>query len=258
MALDPRKRQKKLAKQRAKRKARASAQKQAQRSGSSWLRVVAGLEFELASRAPIYKCYVADEIFDSDQGIGQVVVSRLSGNQVAAGVFLIDAYCLGVKDAFAFLKSREEFEGKLLAGMGQTTRLRRVEPTYAKKLVLDAIAYARSIGFEPHPDYKLPSKVLRGIDETACATEFTFGQDGKPFFIAGPNDSPARCKQVIDTLQRKLGPDGYHYLMPLSPFGEFFGEDDDDWEDDDDEWEDDDEDLDEDDDEDEGERRRRI
>lgn len=258
MALDPRKRQKKLARQRAKRKAKASAQRRTQKSGSSWLRAFAGLEFELVSRAPVYECYVADEIFESDQGIGQVIVSRLLGNQVAAGIFLIDAYCLGVKDAFAFFKPLKDFEDQLLASLRQTVRLREVEPAYAKKLILDAIAYARTLGFEPHKDYKLPSKVLRDIDETACATEFTFGQDGKPFFIAGPHDSPARCKQVIDTLHRRVGPDGYHYLMPLSPFGEFFGDDDDDWEDDDDEWEDDDEDVDEDEDEDEGERRRRI
>jgi hypothetical protein len=242
MAIDQRKRQKKLAKQRAKRKARALAQKQTRGSGSSWLRVVANLEFELASRAPIYKCYVADEILDADRGIGQVVVSRLSGNQVAAGVFLVDAYCLGVKDAFAFFRSQEEFEHKLLARMAQTARLRKVEPAYAKKLVMDAIAYARSIGFEPHPDYKLASKVLRDIDETASKAKFTFGKNGKPFFLAGPNDSPARCRQVIETLQRKLGPGGFHYMMPLSSFDTVLGGDGEDWEYDDEELEEDDED----------------
>lgn len=257
MAIDQRKRQKKLAKQRAKRKSKASAQKRTQKSGSSWLNAFAGLEFELAARAPLYECYAADEIFGTDQGIGQVIVSRLSGNQVAAGIFLVDAYCLGVKNAFAFFKSREEFEDQLLASLGQATHLRRVEPAYAKKLVMNAIAYARSIGFEPYPDYKLASKVLRDIDETTCATEFTFGKDGKPFFIAGPNDSPARCKQVLDTLQRRFSPDEYRYLMPLSPFDTvFMDNDDDDWEDDDEEFEDDDEDVDEDEDEDDGRKRR--
>lgn len=254
MALDPRKRQKKLAKQRAKRKAKAASQRRAQKGGSFWLHSFAGLEFELASRAPLYECYVADEIFKSDQGIGQVIVSRRSGNQVAAGIFLIDAYCLGVKDAFAFFKPLKDFDDILLGSMSRSVHLRKVEPACAKKLILDAIAYARTLGFEPHKDYKLPSKVLRDIDETACATEFTFGKDGKPFFIAGPHDSPARCKQVIDTLHRRFGAEGYHYLVPLSPFEEF--SDDDDWEDDDEEWEDDDEDVDEDEGEDDGGRRR--
>lgn len=220
MALDPRKRQKQLAKQRARRKAKAGVQKRSRQGGSSWLSAFAGLEFELATHAPVYECYVADEVFGSDQGIGQVVVSRLSGNgQVAAGVFLIDAYCLGVKDAFAFLRSRVDFEDLLLPGIGQTVTLRRVEPAYAKKLIVDAIAYARDLGFEPHKDYKLASKVLHDIDATACTTEFTFGKDGKPFFVSGPNDTEARSKQIIDTLRRRCGPDGYHFMMALDPSG---------------------------------------
>ncbi len=104
MGLDQRRRQKKLAKQRARRKARAAAQKPSRQGGPSPSRMMATLEFDLASSAPAYECYVADEIFDREkgQGMGQVIVSRLSGGMVAAGIFLIDAFCLGVKDAFAF------------------------------------------------------------------------------------------------------------------------------------------------------------
>ncbi|MGH9939370.1 MAG: hypothetical protein ACREAM_24280, partial [Blastocatellia bacterium] len=192
----------------------------------------------------------------SGQGIGQVIVSRLSGGQVAAGIFLIDAFCLGVKDAFAFFKPLRDFEDQIIASMRRIVGLREVEPAYAKKLVLDAIAYARNNGFEPHKDYHLASKVLRDIDETACKTEFTFGKDGMPFFIAGPNDSEARSKQVIDTLHRRLGPGGYHYMTEISPFGAFFEDDDGDWEGDDEEVEDDDEEPDEEDDEEDGGRRR--
>jgi hypothetical protein len=253
MALDQRKRQKKLTKQRAKRKAKAAAQKPAQKGRWSPGRMAATLEFELASLSPVYECYAADDIFDRerDQGMGHVIVSRLSGGQVAAGIFLIDAFCLGVKDAFAFFRSREDFHNALLPGLSQNARLRKVEPAYAKKLILDAIAYARNNGFEPHKDYNLASKVLRDIDETACKTEFTFGKDGRPLYIAGPNDSEARSKQVIDTLQRRFGSGGYHYLVGISPFGSFFGN----TEFDEGEWEVDDELEDEDDEEEENERR---
>ncbi|MGH9836725.1 MAG: hypothetical protein ACRD9Y_27175 [Blastocatellia bacterium] len=255
MALDPRKRQKKLAKQRARRKAKAAAQKRSRQGGSSsLLNAAMALEFELAARAPVYESYVAEEIFD--QGMGYVIVSRRSGSgMIAIGTFLIDAYCLGVKDAFARLVTQREYEG-FIDEVGGNVTLRRVEPAYAKKLVVGAVAYARDLGFEPHPDYKLPSKILADIDEMTSTAEFTFGKDGKPFYIAGPNDTEARSKQIIDTLHRRLGPDGYHYLMPLSPFGAFLDDDDNDWEDDDEEWEDDDEDEDED--EDEDVRRRRV
>ncbi len=239
MALDPRKRQKQLAKQRARRKAKAAVQRRLQQGRSSGISAFASLEFELAARAPVYGCYVAEEIFD--QGIGQVVVSHLAGGgQVAAGIFLVDAYCLGVKDAFAFFRPRGDFEDLLLRHIEQAMTLREVEPAYAKKLIVDAIAYARDLGFGPHPDYKLASKVLQDIDETACTTEFTFGKDGKPFFVSGPNDTEARSKQIIDTLRRRCGPDGYHFMMALDPSGGLslvsggLDDDEDEWEDDDD------------------------
>jgi hypothetical protein len=236
MAIDPRKRQKKLAKQRSKRKAKALEHRRAQHGKSSSISSGAIMEFELASRAPVYECYVADEIFD--KGMGQVIVSRLTVNdQVAAGIFLVDAYCLGVKDAFAGLRSRWEF-ADFLDTVGRGLSLRRCEPEYAKKLVVDAIAYARDLGFEPHKDFKLASKVLSDIDETACTTEFTFGKDGKPFYMSGPNETEARSRQIIDTLLRRCGPEGFHYLVGVSPFDDLFGvdefEDDDDDDDDDD------------------------
>ncbi len=238
MAIDQRKRQKKLAKQRAKRRAKAASHRRSQHGKSPWLSSFAGLEFELASRAPIYKCYVAEQIFDG--GIGHVIVSRLSGAQVAAGIFMVDIYCLGVKDAFAMLKPRQVFDDFVNTG---PMRMRAVEPAYAKKLVEDAVAYARDLGFEPHPDYKLPSKILKDIDASECSVEFTFGKDGKPFFISGPYDSEARSKQIIDTLHRRCGPGGYEYMVGLaSDGGILFGDEDDDWEDDDVEEDDEDED----------------
>ena len=225
MAIDQRKRQKKLAKQRAKRKAKAASQKRERPARPSWH---GSLEFELAARAPIYRCYIADEVFD--KGLGYVVVSRRSGEQVAAGIFLVDAYSLGVKDAMAMLKPLEFFDD-FIANLPM--RMKAVEPAYAKKLVEDAIAYARDLGFEPHPDYKLPRKILDDIDVSECSAEFTFGKDGKPFFVSGPYDSAARSKHIIDTLQRRCGPDGYHYLMGLSPDdGIWIDDEPDDWPDD--------------------------
>jgi hypothetical protein len=237
MAIDQRKRQKKLAKQRAKRKAKTASQNRARPGRSTGHGSIGSLEFELAARAPIYKCFVADEVFD--QGLGYVVVSRRSSAQVAAGIIMVDAYCLGVKDAMAMLKPQAFFD-EFIASVPM--RMRAVEPAYAKKLVEDAIAYARDLGFEPHPDYKLPRKILNDIDASECAAEFTFGKDGKPFFVSGPYDSEARSKQIIDTLQRRCGPDGYHYMMGLSPDGGIWvGDEPDDWDDDENDDEEDDE-----------------
>jgi hypothetical protein len=226
VAIDPRKRQKKLAKARAKRKAKALTNRRAQQGKPSVLqRAALGLEFELAARGPIHECYVNENLMtpDYDQGMGTVIVSRLaSGGMVAAGVYLLDVFCLGVKDSFARLLTREEYR-QLLSQTRLQGPMKKVEPAVAKKLIEDTVAYARRIGFEPHPDFQPARKLLEDIDASACTMEFTFGDRGKPHFISGPHDSQARIRQIGDTLERTCGKENYNMTILL---GDPFGDDD--------------------------------
>jgi hypothetical protein len=234
VAIDQRKRQKKRAKERAKRKAKALTNRRAKQGKPSFLqRVSLGLEFELAARGPIHECYVNANLMTSgyDQGMGTVIVSRLaSSGMVAAGVYLLDVFCLGVKDSFARLLTREEYR-QLLSQTRSQEPLKKVEPAVAKKLIEDTVAYARSIGFEPHPDFRPARKLLEDIDVSACMMEFAFGDRGKPHFISGPYDSQTRIRQIGDTLERTCGKDNYKITIILGdPFG---GDDfDDDYEED--------------------------
>src|SRR5262245_54548121 len=127
MAIDPRKRQKKLAKERAKRNAKALANRRGQQGRPSFLqRAALGLEFGMAARGPIHECYVNKNLITPgyDQGIETVIVSRLSsGGMVAVGVYLLDVFCLGVKNSFARLLTREEYH-QLLYHYSTRRRLR--------------------------------------------------------------------------------------------------------------------------------------
>ena len=102
MARDPRKQQRKVERRKAKAKAKrkALAQRKAQ-----------GLADHLARAAtmPILHCRAGSTIWDD--GLGPLVVSReLSANSVAAAVFLLDVYCLGVKDVWSALFNRAEYD----------------------------------------------------------------------------------------------------------------------------------------------------
>lgn len=237
MAIDPRKRQKKLAKARAKRKSKALGNRRAEQGRTSLLqRAALGLEFELAARGPIHECYVNANLMNTeyDQGMGTVIVSRLaSSRMVAMGVYLLDVFCLGVKDSFARLLTMEEFS-QFLSQTRVQGPIKNVEPAVAKKLIEDTVAYARSLGFEPHPDFRPARKLLEDIDASACRMEFNFGDRGKPHFISGPYDSQARIRQIRDTLERTCGKDNYNITILLGdPFADDdsdydFGEEDDD------------------------------
>jgi hypothetical protein len=235
VAIDPRKTQKKLAKQKAKRKAKALDHRRSQQGKTS---PYVPMEFELGARGPILECLMTEEIFDS--GMGQVIVSRTTGSGVvAAGIFLLDVFCLGVKDAFPMLQPRATYEN-LVRQTDHQSPLVQIEPACARKLVEDAVVYARDLGFEPHDNYRVARKVLQDIDATVCEELFTFGKDGKPFFISGPNDSEQRSRQIIETLERRCGADGYHHLVGLNPDMELIGDYDDSDEDFDDDDNDDD------------------
>jgi len=45
------------------------------------------------------------------------------------------------------------------------------------------------------------------------------GREGKPFFVAGPYDNVDR---IMAKLRRKLGEDGFHFMIPLAGDEESF------------------------------------
>ena len=51
------------------------------------------------------------------------------------------------------------------------------------------------------------------VDAESCPTPFTFGKDGKPYYVCGPNDTPEFQRRVLQKLEKNCGPDGYHWLI---------------------------------------------
>ena len=209
MALDARKRQQKLAKKAAKRKVVVATKKSLGEMGGLASR---GRQVLPTASAPIHECLIPESLFDI--GIGDVIVSRKMPNGfIGAAFFLVDVFCLGVKDAFYDVLSPAEYDFRL-SGLQHET-FRAIDPTCARKLVEGAEAYARDLGFTPHPDYQHARQIFGDLDATACPTRYVFGKDGKPFFMSGLYDTPAHCHKILDTLTRRCGPEGFHYTVAV-------------------------------------------
>src|SRR6266478_902718 len=99
---------------------------------------------------------------------------------------------------------------------------REITPATARRFVESAVEYARGLGFPPHPDHHRAKLIFGAIDPAQATEELEFGKDGKPFFIAGPNDNQSRCRQILATLERSCGPGGSHFLMPMADDGAGF------------------------------------
>jgi hypothetical protein len=207
MAADQRKRQKKLERRKAKQKAQ---RRDLARRESRGL----GARLEESAAAPILHCCMGSRLWES--GIGHVLLSRQMANgNVAFAAFLVDVYCLGVKDAFWNVTPRATYERKLYDKLAEQEQLVRLTPEYARKLVEGAVRYALDLGLSPHPDYRAAKLIFGDISAEDCPERFSYGKDGKPFFVAGPYDDHIRCEQILRTLEIRCGPEGYHYLMPV-------------------------------------------
>lgn len=183
MALDEKRRQKKLAKKAAERKARQASKSSSARTDSA----------ALAAQFPIGDCLVPTSLFE--EGIGHVVLTRaLPGGDVAVAGFLVDTYCLGVKNALYRVFSSTEFEF-YRRQIEQHTPLESIHPSCLRKLVEGAVRYARDLGFQPHSDYARAARLFGDIDAAACPVRYSYGKDGKPFYINGPNETFAQSRK---------------------------------------------------------------
>lgn len=166
-----------------------------------------------AATAPILYCLLAESLFES--GIGTLALARGSLiGQPAFAVFLLDTYCQGVKDV-----ASRTLEGQQLMSyldrMSDATPMLPVDPAYARKLLRDLVRWSGALGFQPHPDFAAVEGLFGKVDPQTCETTFAFGRDGKPLYMPGPSEPPLLVRRRIEHLSRQLGPDGFHYIVPM-------------------------------------------
>ena len=179
MALDPKKRQRKLAKRKAQRKEKVKKLVVQQLQQVAYQ----ANPVAFAARYPLHQCMSNLAVFAG--GMGTVVVSRTAPNgDIVMTMFLLDTFCLGVKSAIARVLPPYEYD-EIISRAQQNELLQAVEPSYARKLVESAAEYAATLGFKPDPDYHKAKEIFGDIDASECTDQFTFGKLGKPLYRTG-------------------------------------------------------------------------
>ena len=159
-----------------------------------------------AAHLPIHDSRAPKDLFET--GLGMVFLTRtLPGGELAMSVFLLDTFCLGVKNAFYRVVSTQEYEQ-----IAQQFDLEKIHPSCLRKLVEGAIDYALELGFKPHSDYAGAARLFGNIEAGVCPVRFSYGKDGKPCYISGPDDSPAHSRRIRDTLKQRLGAEGFSFM----------------------------------------------
>ena len=210
MPQDPRKRQKALMKKRSKQKA-ASHHKPHQQASLS----LSSQSILRRARAfPFYECWISATWQKDDPGLVEIVVARQQPDgALCFGTYLVDKFCLGLKNTFARAgvsrtRYHDEVPGKIF---------REIESVpcpveLAHQMIYASIEYAAQFGFTPEKDYALTQYLLAPRGELEEPYDLTFGSHGKPFYIAGPYDN---ATLIVKQLEKTAGPGNYHYVMPI-------------------------------------------
>lgn len=164
-----------------------------------------------AAVLPIHHCLISKDLFET--GMGTLILARgASVGPVFFSAFLLDTFSCGVKDVMASTMEGEQLE-TYLDVLNKATPLVPVASSYARKLIRDLVKWSATLGFHPPREFKALERLFGDVDPHACQTEFTFGHDGKPLFMSGPNDSLGSAIRHVEKLNERLGPDGFDYMV---------------------------------------------
>jgi hypothetical protein len=146
-----------------------------------------------------------------ESGLVGVLVARDTGSTVLACGFLVDVFCLGVKNTNGpktmDRRKLPDFSRTFFSAWSNRTPV-PAPLELARHIVFGAVDYARNLGFEPHPDFAKGAALLGDWEEGS--SDMTFGQDGKPCYITGPRDD---TYGTMAKMRQAVGNGNFDYLV---------------------------------------------
>jgi len=157
---------------------------------------------------PIEACLITEDW--QNTGICNVIIARRhkKGN-LTIGLYLVDIYCLGLKDtSYRFGISTDEFDYFKKSGGGM------IECDYAlaHNIIYGGIAFAGDYEFKPHKDFAVTQFILEEDTEDVELIDIDFGLNGLPCFMRGPYDDNVKVRNIEANLARIAGPGNYKIL----------------------------------------------
>lgn len=152
---------------------------------------------QAARKLPVYKCYI-----NSDweiAGEAHIIVSRINRRgDIVVGSYLVDIFCLGVKDTFWNIVD----EKSLLSNVGGSKIYEEISYPEVHNLILGAIEFAEEAGIEPAPDFALTQYILSEDTDDIPLIEYDYGCEGKHHLVIGEDGAE---RKYLSVLEKNLG-----------------------------------------------------
>ena len=118
-----------------------------------------------AAQAPIQHCLLTEGLFEA--GMGTLILARgATPHLLASGVFLLDVFCLGIKDVMFESLERDEL-ARYVEATDAGSPLVSITPSDARKLLRGLAAWSHSIGFPPHRDFAAVERLFGDVNADA-------------------------------------------------------------------------------------------
>ncbi len=166
---------------------------------------------ERVRQVPIYKCYLSHDFENSTEGT-VMVVRKHTGDKYTCGLYLVDKYCLGVKDASYHLRMDEQEFDEFLDLFEENFTPHVVAYEEAHNWVWGAVGFAEDAGIAPCKEFDLAQYVLAEDDDEVELIEYDFGDaDGKHCLLA--NDR-LEASTYLPIMRKNLGDEFSFCLGP--------------------------------------------
>ena len=155
----------------------------------------------------IGKCYVSDDI--EAMGEGHVIVTRKhTGGKISMAVYLVDIWCVGVKDSFYRLRL-EDYEFEDMIGTYHFG-LRECSYHEAHNWIYGAIAFAEEAGIKPDKSFIVTQYMLEEDDDNIPLIEYEYGKNGKHTLVT---HSRLEASRYLPLLEKNLGEGNYDFIL---------------------------------------------
>lgn len=130
-----------------------------------------------ASQGEVVVCYVNNDWHK--QGMAEILaLKQVAGGNLAFGAYLVDIWCVGLKDAWGRVNVTQADFTELVDRTREHLEMVRIDPAAAWAIVSGGVRFARQNGFRLPPRYERWTALLGNNAECGAADLSQFGVEG--------------------------------------------------------------------------------